>query len=121
LYPDLRQKARENRLFLAAAVRWLAAECGIRQYLDLGSGLPAGGSNTHEVVHAVSPACGVAYVDIDPVAVAHADALLATSKRVQAVRGDLADPLAPVIVRRYAGGRQRGAREAGSACGPRTP
>jgi hypothetical protein len=94
LYPDLRQKARENRLFLAAAARWLAAECGIRQYLDLGSGLPADGSNTHQVVHAVSPACGVAYVDIDPVAVAHADALLAKSKRVQAVRGDLADPAA---------------------------
>ena len=94
LYPDLRQKARENRLFLATAVRWLAAECGIRQYLDLGSGLPTGGSNTHEVVHAVSPACGVAYVDIDPVAVAHADALLAVSERVQAVRGDLADPVA---------------------------
>lgn len=94
LYPDLRQKARENRLFLATAVRWLAAECGIRQYLDLGSGLPTDGSNTHQVVHAVSPACRVAYVDIDPVAVAHADALLAKSERVQAVRGDLADPAA---------------------------
>jgi purine-cytosine permease-like protein len=46
------------------------------------------------VVHAVSPACRVAYVDIDPVAVAHADALLAKSERVQAVRGDLADPAA---------------------------
>ena len=94
LYPDLRQKARENRLFLATAVRWLAAECGIRQYLDLGSGLPADGNNTHHVVHAVSPACGVAYIDIDPVAVAHADALLAKSKRVQAMRGDLGDPAA---------------------------
>jgi hypothetical protein len=94
LYPDLRQKARENRLFLATAVRWLAAKCGIRQYLDLRSGLPTDGSNTHQVVHAVSPACRVAYVDIDPVAVAHADALLAKSKRVQAVRGDLADPAA---------------------------
>ena len=94
LYPGLRQKVRENRLFLATAARWLAAECGIRQYLDLGSGLPTDGSNTHQVVHAVSPTCGVAYVDIDPVAVAHADALLATSERVQAVRGDLADPAA---------------------------
>ena len=94
LYPDLRRNARENRLFLATAARWLAAECGIRQYLDLGSGLPADGSNTHQVVHAVSPACGIAYVDIDPVAVAHAGALLATGERVQAVRGDLADPAA---------------------------
>ena len=94
LYPGLRQKVRENCLFLATAARWLAAERGIRQYLDLGSGLPTDGNNTHQVVHAVSPTCGVAYVDIDPVAVAHADALLAASEHVQAVRGDLADPAA---------------------------
>jgi hypothetical protein len=89
--PDLPRLARDNRRFLATAVYWLAAECGIHQFLDLGSGLPAT-SNTHEIAQNASPSCRVAYLDIDPVAVAHADALLATSTAVQAVRGDLADP-----------------------------
>lgn len=90
--PDLRRLACANRRFLATAVHWLAAECGIRQFLDLGSGLPAATGNTHEIAQKASRDCRVAYLDIDPVAVAHADALLATSTAVQAVRGDLADP-----------------------------
>ena len=92
LNPYLGDLARQNRMFLSRALGWLAAECGIRQYLDLGSGLPAGGSNTHEVVQAAAPDCRVVYVDIDPVAVLHATTLLAKGDGVLAVRGDLADP-----------------------------
>ena len=92
--PGLQRLARENRMFLALAVRQLAAEYGISQFLDLGAGLPAGENNTHEVVQAVSRRCRVAYVDIDPVAVAHGAALLAKTTGVQAVRGDLSDPVA---------------------------
>jgi hypothetical protein len=101
--PDLRRLARANRRFLATAVHWLAAECGIRQFLDLGSGLPAATGNTHEIAQKASPDCRVAYLDIDPVAVAHAGALLATSTAVQAAQGDLADPdavLSDSMVRR---------------------
>ena len=92
--PELRRLARENRMFLALAVRRLAAEHGISQFLDLGAGLPAGENNTHEVVQAVSRRCRVVYVDIDPVAAAHGAALLAKTAGVQAVRGDLSDPAA---------------------------
>jgi hypothetical protein len=92
--PDLRMLARQNRMFLAIAVQWLAAECGIRQFLDLGSGFPVAGGviNVHEAAQKVSPDCRVAYIDIDHVAAAHAEALLANSTTVQAIRGDLADP-----------------------------
>jgi hypothetical protein len=89
IYPLLRERARENRLFLARAVTWLA-EQGIRQFIDVGSGLPTG-QNTHQVAQNVAPACRVVYVDYDPVVTAHATALL-TEENVTAVRGDMRDP-----------------------------
>jgi SAM-dependent methyltransferase len=93
--PDLRIFARANRLFLNQAVHWLAARCGIRQFLDLGCGLPLAAGNIHEVAQAVSPACRVVYVDRDPVAAVHAAAMLANgSDLVGAMQADLADPAA---------------------------
>jgi len=89
--PDLRRLAQENRTFLRRAVEWLAAHRGIRQFLDVGSGLPTV-SNTHDVAQAVAPDSKVAYVDKDPAVVLHAHALLADGRNVLAVRGDAAEP-----------------------------
>jgi O-methyltransferase involved in polyketide biosynthesis len=91
--PDLRRLAAENRMFLGRVVRWLATDCGIRQFLDVGSGLPTG-SNTHDVAQAAAPYSKVAYVDKDPAVVLHAAALLADGHDVIAVRGDAAEPAA---------------------------
>ena len=77
-YPDLVHSVRANRAFLARAVRWLAGEAGLRQFLDIGTGLPAAGS-VHEIARAIVPGCRVTYVDNDPVVLAHARALLAGS------------------------------------------
>ena len=74
-YPDIVFSVRANRAFLARAVRYLAGEVGIRQFLDIGTGIPAT-SNTHEVAQSVAPESRVAYVDNDPVVLAHARALL---------------------------------------------
>ena len=93
IYPDLRRLAQENRMFVRRAVHWLATACGIRQFLDVGSGLPTA-SNTHDAAQAVAPDSKVAYVDKDPMVVLHADALLADGDDVIAVRGDAADPAA---------------------------
>jgi hypothetical protein len=62
--PAIRSDVRENRAFLRRAVRFLAAEAGIRQFLDIGTGLPSAG-NTHEVAQAVAPDARVVYVDND--------------------------------------------------------
>ena len=74
-YPDMLSSVRANRAFLRRAVRYLAAEEGIRQFLDIGTGLPSA-DNTHEVAQAVAPQSRVVYVDNDPVVLAHARALL---------------------------------------------
>src|SRR5580658_6669047 len=74
-YPDIVFSVRANRAFLARAVRYLAGEAGIRQFLDIGTGIPSS-SNTHEVAQSVAPESRVAYVDNDPVVLAHARALL---------------------------------------------
>lgn len=66
---------RANRAFLARTVRYLASEAGIRQFLDLGTGIPSA-NNTHEVAQSVAPDCRVVYVDNDPVVLVHARALL---------------------------------------------
>jgi S-adenosyl methyltransferase len=92
-YPDLSRLARENRLFLGRAVHWLASDCDIRQFIDVGSGLPTA-SNTHEIAQAAAPGARVAYVDKDPVVVLHATELLANDRDVIATRGDAADPAA---------------------------
>jgi ABC-type multidrug transport system ATPase subunit len=73
-----RVSARENRGFLGRAVRYLAAEAGVRQFLDIGSGLPTTG-NVHEVAQDAAPESRVVYVDNDPLVLAHARALLTSA------------------------------------------
>ena len=77
-YPAIRASAQANRAFLARTVRYLAADAGIRQFLDLGTGLPTA-SNTHEVAQSVAPDSRVVYVDNDPLVLSHARALLTSS------------------------------------------
>jgi O-methyltransferase involved in polyketide biosynthesis len=82
---------RQNRDFLGRVVRSLA-DAGIRQFLDIGSGLPTR-SNVHEIAQAAAPASRVVYVDYDPVVIGHARALLASgADGVMVVEGDLRDP-----------------------------
>lgn len=69
-----RTLARENRAFLGRAVRYLAAEAGVRQFLDVGTGLPAT-DNVHEVAQSVAPESRVVYVDNDPLVLAHAHSM----------------------------------------------
>lgn len=93
VWPAVRTGAREQRRFLGRAVRYLTAEAGIRQFLDIGSGLPAA-SNVHEIAQAVDPSCRVVYVDNDPMVLAHARALLTSAPggRTGYVQGDLRSP-----------------------------
>jgi len=74
-YPYIAAGVRANRAFLARVVRYLAAEAGIRQFLDIGTGIPTA-NNTHEVAQAIEPDSRVVYVDNDPIVLAHARALL---------------------------------------------
>jgi S-adenosyl methyltransferase len=76
--PDLGVTARANRAFLGRAVRFLAGEAGIRQFLDIGTGIPSA-NNTHEVAQGVAPESRVVYVDNDPIVLAHARALLTSA------------------------------------------
>ncbi|QMU73815.1 SAM-dependent methyltransferase [Streptacidiphilus sp. P02-A3a] len=85
--PDIPAAARENRAFLQRAVR-LCAEAGIRQFIDIGSGLPTQG-NVHEVVHRTDPRARVVYVDNDPIVLAHGRALLADNLTTTVLTGDL--------------------------------
>src|SRR6201998_3860867 len=73
--PDIVFTVRANRAFLGRVIRYLAAEAGIRQFLDIGTGIPTAG-NTHQVAQAVAPESRVVYDDYDPIALAHARALL---------------------------------------------
>ena len=91
LCPQLPRLAQENRNFLFRAVAWLAGQ-DVRQFLDVGSGLPTA-HNTHQAAQAVDPSCRVVYADNDPVVVGHATALL-TGEAVAAVEADLASPAA---------------------------
>jgi hypothetical protein len=77
-YPDIVFSVRANRAFLARTVRYLARDAGIRQFLDIGTGIPSS-NNAHEVAQSVAPDCRVVYVDNDPVVLAHARALLDSS------------------------------------------
>jgi SAM-dependent methyltransferase len=74
-YPDIVYSVRANRAFLARTVRYLARDAGIRQFLDIGTGIPSA-NNTHEVAQSASTGSRVVYVDNDPVVLAHARALL---------------------------------------------
>ncbi len=90
--PNARYVAAQNRAFLGRAVRCLLA-AGVRQFLDLGSGIPARG-NVHEIAQRADPAARVVYVDNDPVAVAHSRQILAANKLAAAIREDLRRPAA---------------------------
>jgi hypothetical protein len=79
-YPDIVYSVRANRAFLARTVRYLAKEAKIRQFLDIGTGIPTA-NNTHEVAQSVAPGCDVVYVDNDPVVLAHARALLVSGEQ----------------------------------------
>ncbi|MEV4288312.1 SAM-dependent methyltransferase [Nonomuraea bangladeshensis] len=89
--PDAPQAARANREFLGRVVRFLAGEAGIRQFLDIGSGLPTQG-NVHEIAQAVAPGTHVVYVDHDPIVLVHGRALLAVDDTTTVVEADLLDP-----------------------------
>jgi SAM-dependent methyltransferase len=90
MVPDVPLVAQANRAFLRRAVRFLA-DTGVRQFLDLGSGVPTRG-NVHEIVQQVAPDSRVVYVDIDPVAVAHSRQILAGNDRATAIQQDVRRP-----------------------------
>lgn len=92
--PLARGAARANRAFLRRAVRYCVGE-GIRQFVDVGSGIPTAG-NVHEIAQAIDPEARVLYVDNEPVAVTHSELLLRDNPNAAAMRGDLLDP-APVL------------------------
>jgi S-adenosyl methyltransferase len=91
--PSVRIAARENRAFLGRAVRYLAAEAGIRQFLDIGAGLPATAS-VHDVAQAIAPSARVVYADNDPLVLVHARALLTSAPegRTAYIDADLREP-----------------------------
>ncbi|MGW4034359.1 SAM-dependent methyltransferase [Streptomyces sp. NPDC004838] len=92
-WPSLPVSMRQNRLFMNRVVRYLAREAGIRQFLDIGTGLPTS-PNLHEVVQQERPDAAVVYVDNDPIVLAHAEALLTSSPegRTAYVDADMRDP-----------------------------
>ncbi|WP_021591858.1 MULTISPECIES: SAM-dependent methyltransferase [Actinomadura] len=92
-FPAIRVGAQENRRFLLRGVRYLAAEAGIRQFLDVGTGIPTS-PNVHEVVQAITPEARIAYVDNDPIVLVHARALMVSDPRgrVGYLDADLRDP-----------------------------
>jgi hypothetical protein len=89
--PESGEMPRQNRDFLGRAVRVLVEEMGIRQFLDIGSGLPTAG-NVHEIAQAINPDARVVYVDNDPLAHKHAKALLKGSEGVAIINADARDP-----------------------------
>jgi len=91
--PGLRFRVRANRAFLGRATRYLAADAGIRQFLDIGTGIPAG-DNTHEVAQREAPDSRVVYVDNDPIVLLHAQALLRSTPQgaTDYLQADLRDP-----------------------------
>ena len=90
--PGLRERVRANRAFLVRAVNYLAAEAGIRQFLDIGTGIPSA-NNTHEVAQQTAPGSRIVYVDNDPIVLTHARALLAGGPMgsIQYIDGDVRD------------------------------
>src|SRR5215470_4479737 len=78
VWPDMAWASRANRAFLGRAVRYLAAEAGIRQFLDIGTGIPTA-NNTHQVAQAIAPQSRIVYVDNDPLVLVHARALLTST------------------------------------------
>jgi len=93
MLPDIVRQAREDRLFLGRVVRYLAGEAGIRQFLDIGTGLPTA-DNTHQVAQSVAPDSRIVYVDNDPLVLAHARALLTCTPEgaTDYIHADMHDP-----------------------------
>ncbi|AZK96798.1 MULTISPECIES: SAM-dependent methyltransferase [Streptomyces] len=93
LYPSIGEVARADRAFLGRAVTFLTAEAGIRQFLDIGTGLPTA-NNTHEVAQGIAPDSRIVYVDNDPIVLTHARALLTSSPegRTEYLDADAHDP-----------------------------
>jgi S-adenosyl methyltransferase len=93
LRPQIVAGVRANRAFLARVVRYLASECGIRQFLDIGTGLPAP-DNTHEIAQSIAPDSRIVYVDNDPLVLVHARALLTSAPEGMCayLHADLRDP-----------------------------
>ena len=89
-FPDLLDAASANRGFLRRAARYMAG-LGIRQFIDIGSGLPTQ-NNTHEAVHKVAPAARVVYVDVDPMVLTYSRELLADDGTTAVINADLRDP-----------------------------
>ena len=92
-FPAIRTAVVENRRFLRRAVSFLAGEAGVRQFLDIGTGLPTA-ENTHEVAQAIAPESRIVYVDNDPLVLVHARALLTSSEqgRTAYIDADLREP-----------------------------
>jgi S-adenosyl methyltransferase len=92
-FPSIRAAVRENRAFLQRTISFLVREAGIRQFLDIGTGLPTA-DNTHEVAQALAPDSRIVYVDNDPIVLAHARALLTSSREgaTAYIDADLRDP-----------------------------
>jgi len=93
VFPEMRLTARVNRRFLIESVGWLVREAGIRQFLDIGSGLPTQ-QNVHEVAQALDKDARVVYVDNDPLVRVHAETLLATDPNTIVIEADVRDPKA---------------------------
>jgi hypothetical protein len=95
LYPDITVVARSSRAFLKRAVTFLATEAGIRQFLDVGTGMPTA-ENTHQVAQAAAPEARIVYVDNDPLVLVHARALLTGTPDgvTEYIDADLRDPAA---------------------------
>ncbi len=89
--PWIRATALENRAFLGRAVEYLAGQAGIRQFVDIGTGLPTAG-NVHEVAHRIAPGARVAYVDNDPVVLGQSRTLLSKVENTVTIRADLRQP-----------------------------
>ena len=91
--PDIVDAARASRGFLARAVRYMVGEAGIRQFLDIGTGIPTA-NNTHEVAQAIAPECRIVYVDNDPIVLVHARALLTSTPEgvTDYIESDAQDP-----------------------------
>jgi hypothetical protein len=92
-WPDIVVAVRENRLFLQRAVRYAVEQAGVRQFLDIGTGLPTA-NNTHQVAQAIDPSCRIVYVDNDPLVLVHARALLTSTPegRCACLDADLREP-----------------------------
>jgi hypothetical protein len=89
--PETPLMARDNRELIRRAVRWLVAEAGIDQIIDIGSGLPTAG-NVHELARDVHPGVRVVYVDVDPIVLAHGRAILAGDEDTEVIQADIREP-----------------------------